>query len=111
MKPERSGPLTALRAAFGWSQDDAAERCGVSRTTYNRWETAKRGLSKFRSLEAVARGYGISVSDLNDYIAGKKQLAELLQRRSARAKEDRPSDARPKSDETPIPPSAMIARR
>lgn len=52
--------LQSLRAARGWTQDEAAERCGVRKQTYNTWEAAKAETT-LSSLTAVATAFGVTI--------------------------------------------------
>lgn len=67
--------LKQARTAAGLTQEEAARMFGVDQSTYQRWESATRGIDKFagfvEGLFALAPRAGVSVS----YLATGKQGA------------------------------------
>jgi transcriptional regulator with XRE-family HTH domain len=55
--------LRNWRGTKGFSQEQVAERLGVSQTTYNRWESGKR-LVPYKYYTAIAKIMEVKLSDL-----------------------------------------------
>ena len=55
--------ITSLRKNFGYSQDDVANKLGVSRQTFSKVENGSAELS-YSQLKQVADFFGIQVTDL-----------------------------------------------
>lgn len=84
--------LLQIRAASGWTQDDLARECGVSRATINRWETQakypsvenQRKIGELANQMNIASVYGVVqvvnrspfpmiLTDANDYVLAASQ--------------------------------------
>lgn len=60
-----SNRLKSLRKARGWTQEEAAKRLGLIRSTYSNYESGKRE-PDFDTAKEIADFYGVSV----DYLLG-----------------------------------------
>lgn len=56
--------LVALRKAHGWTQEQAAEACGVGYKLFQLYELGIKDNPGLKTLEKVARGFGIGVHEL-----------------------------------------------
>ncbi len=59
----RQYTLKELRARKNWTQQEAAEKLGISTQTYNSWE-ADFGKVKIRAASNVARMYGVKLDQI-----------------------------------------------
>jgi len=55
--------LKVLRAAYGWSQTEAAEKCFTSQKLYWAWENGKNYPSK-RSKKIIADAFGMRIEEI-----------------------------------------------
>jgi len=58
--------LRALRKAHGWTQETAAEKCGVGYKLFQLYELGVKKNPGLLTLEKIARGFGLDVSELLD---------------------------------------------
>lgn len=58
--PGFGAEVERLRKARGWSQDDAAEACGMDRTTISAIERGEWDV-RLSHIEAILRGFGVSL--------------------------------------------------
>lgn len=58
--------LAALRRRFGYSQDELAEKIGVSRQTLSKYETGE-SLPDIERCRLLAEVFGVSMDDLVTY--------------------------------------------
>jgi transcriptional regulator with XRE-family HTH domain len=58
--------LRALRKARGWTQEAAAEKCGVGYKLFQLYELGVKRNPGLLTLEKIARGFGLDVSELLD---------------------------------------------
>ncbi|MBR2214940.1 MAG: helix-turn-helix transcriptional regulator [Selenomonadaceae bacterium] len=64
--------LRALREQKGWSQREVAQRIGITRAAYNKYEKYERGTSRpVRKLHELTVIFGVSA----DYLLGKDETA------------------------------------
>lgn len=56
--------LKALRLARGWTQEQAAEACGMGYKLYQLYELGIRNNPGLVNIEKIAHGYGLDVSEL-----------------------------------------------
>jgi transcriptional regulator with XRE-family HTH domain len=56
--------LRELRKARGWTQEKAAEKCGIGYKLYQLYELGVKRNPGLVNLEKIARGYGLDVSEL-----------------------------------------------
>ena len=56
--------IKSLRKARGWTQEQAAEACGVGYKLYQLYELGIKSNPGLLTLEKIARGYGLSVHQL-----------------------------------------------
>lgn len=56
--------LRELRAARGWTQEQAAEVCGISYKLYQLYELGIKTNPGLLTLEKIACGYGIKIHEL-----------------------------------------------
>lgn len=56
--------LKALRQQRGWTQEQAAEACGIGQKVYQHYELGIKANPGLMTLERIARGYGIGVHQL-----------------------------------------------
>lgn len=59
----RQYTLKELRARKNWTQQEAAEKLGISTQTYNSWE-ADFGKVKIRAASNIARMYGVKLDQI-----------------------------------------------
>lgn len=59
----RQYTLKELRARKNWTQQETAEKLGVSTQTYNSWE-ADFGKVKIRAASNVARVFGVTLDEI-----------------------------------------------
>lgn len=55
--------LKELRARKNWTQQEVAERLGISTQTYNSWES-DFGKVKIRAASSVANLYGVKIDQI-----------------------------------------------
>jgi DNA-binding XRE family transcriptional regulator len=55
--------LEMLRAAKGWSQEEAAENCGTTKKNYWLWENGMT-TPRFNSKQAIARAFGVEIKEI-----------------------------------------------
>jgi transcriptional regulator with XRE-family HTH domain len=58
--------LRALRKARGWTQEAAAEKCGVGYKLFQLYELGFKPNPGLLTLEKIARGFGLDISELLD---------------------------------------------
>jgi transcriptional regulator with XRE-family HTH domain len=58
--------LRTLRLERGWTQETAAEKCGVGYKLFQLYELGIKRNPGLLTLEKIARGFGLDVSDLLD---------------------------------------------
>jgi transcriptional regulator with XRE-family HTH domain len=56
--------IRQLRKARGWTQERAAEKCGVGYKLYQLYELGIKQNPGLVTLEKIARGYGLQVHEL-----------------------------------------------
>lgn len=56
--------LAALRKERGWTQEAAAEACGIGYKLFQLYELGIKDNPGLKTLEKVARGFGIGVHEL-----------------------------------------------
>lgn len=66
-----------LREKRGWTQDDAAERLGIARSTIAGYEGEKSRVPRPETLDKIAQDFGVSV----DYLLGRDESNEQQTRR------------------------------
>lgn len=66
--------LVALRKIYGYSQDELADKIGVSRQTLSKYETGE-SLPDIEKTMAIADEFGVTIDDLVNY--DKKQSGNL----------------------------------
>ena len=72
--------VRALRKLIGKTQLDAALRGGFARSDLAKIETGRNKISSMRAREGLAKGFGLSLADLNDYLAGRMGVDEAASR-------------------------------
>lgn len=55
--------IAELRRRKNWTQQDLADRLGVTRVTVARWETGQRAPDRF-TLRALAQTFGVKATDI-----------------------------------------------
>lgn len=76
--------LCAARKKSGLSQEEVAERLGVSRQTISKWETDET-LPDIRQSKKLAVLYRLSLDELIDFDLGVKEIEEVIARTSEEA--------------------------
>lgn len=71
--------LFHARKKKGLSQEDVAEKLGVSRQTISKWETDET-LLDIRQSKRLASLYGMSLDELIEYDIDEKELQEMIER-------------------------------
>ena len=61
--------IKRLRKERGWSQEQLCERAEIDRVTLSYIENHKRN-PEYRTVEKIAHGFGITVSELTGYKEG-----------------------------------------
>jgi transcriptional regulator with XRE-family HTH domain len=56
--------LRALRKVRGWTQEAAAEKCGVGYKLFQLYELGIKRNPGLLTLEKIARGFGLDISEL-----------------------------------------------
>ena len=56
--------LRTLRKANGWTQEQAAERCGVGYKLYQLYELGIKRNPGLLTLEKIGKGFGLDISEL-----------------------------------------------
>lgn len=75
--------VRALRTKLGWSQEELALRAAVHRVNIVRVETGSNKLSSYAMRAALARGFGLTLEDVNAFLAGRLSIKQALSRRAA----------------------------
>ena len=73
--------LFQARKKCGLSQEEVAERLGVSRQTISKWETDET-LPDIRQSKRLAVLYHLSLDELIDFDVDVKEIEEVIQRTS-----------------------------
>ncbi len=73
--------LFSARKKSGMSQEEVAERLGVSRQTISKWETNET-LPDIRQSKRLAVLYHLSLDELIDFDVDVKEIEEVIQRTS-----------------------------
>ena len=72
-----SNNITFLRKQFGYSQDDIANKLGVSRQTYSKFENGSAELNTMQ-VQQIANIYGVKVSELFNEIQDTEKFKQML---------------------------------
>lgn len=56
--------IRALRVARGWTQEQAAERCGIGQKLFQLYELGIKNNPGLLTLEKIARGFGVQPHEL-----------------------------------------------
>jgi transcriptional regulator with XRE-family HTH domain len=79
--------LLALRKARGWTQEAAAEKCGIGYKLFQLYELGIKRNPGLLMLDKIARGFDLDVSDLLDpNLPRVKKPARKARKTSARQK-------------------------
>ncbi len=70
--------LFKARKKSGYTQEDAAERLGVSRQTISKWELDET-LPDIRQSKKLANLYHLTLDELLDFDADLKEIEEIIQ--------------------------------
>lgn len=104
---ETAARVRSLREALNLTQDELGRRAGHGangRVYLSKIETGKNQLNTVASREQLARGFGLSRSDLDAYLAGTLSLAQTLGRVHKHPMDEEEPVERPYR-ETPPPPA------
>ncbi len=55
--------MEVLRTIWGWSQSEAAEKCGTNQKTYWLWETGS-SYPRLNSQKAIANAYNVGQNEI-----------------------------------------------
>lgn len=67
----RGERIKSLRERLHLSQDDFAQRAGLPNRTYvSKFESGTNKATSYEALSALARGFGLSLQEITDYLAG-----------------------------------------
>ena len=69
--------ITFLRKQFGYSQDEIANKLGVSRQTYSKFENGSAELNTMQ-VQQIANIYGVKVSELFNEIQDTEKFKQML---------------------------------
>ena len=72
-----SNNITFLRKQFGYSQDEIANKLGVSRQTYSKFESGSAELNTMQ-VQQIANIYGVKVSELFNEIQDTEKFKQML---------------------------------
>ena len=72
-----SNNITFLRKQFGYSQDEIANKLGVSRQTYSKFENGSAELNTMQ-VQQIANIYGVKVSELFNEIQDTEKFKQML---------------------------------
>lgn len=78
--------LFHARKKCGLSQEDVAEKLGVSRQTVSKWETDET-VPDIRQAKKLSVLYHISLDDLIDFDIDMKEIQEIIERTSEKTEE------------------------
>lgn len=67
--------LRALRLTRGWTQETAAEKCGVGYKLFQLYELGVKKNPGLLTLEKIARGFDLDVSELLDPKLSKAKVS------------------------------------
>jgi transcriptional regulator with XRE-family HTH domain len=56
--------LRALRKQRGWTQDYAAEKCGIGQKLFQLYESGIKDNPGLKTLEKIAGGFGVEIDEL-----------------------------------------------
>jgi transcriptional regulator with XRE-family HTH domain len=56
--------IRALRKALGWSQYQAAEKCGIGQKLYQLYELGIKDNPGLKTLQKISQGFGLEISEL-----------------------------------------------
>lgn len=56
--------LRALRVRRGWTQEEAAEKCGIGQKLFQLYELGIKDNPGLKTLEKIARGFAIGLPEL-----------------------------------------------
>ena len=73
--------LFQARKKKGLSQEETAEKLGVSRQTISKWETDET-LPDIRQAKRLAVLYGVTLDELIDYDLDVQEIQEIIDRTS-----------------------------
>ena len=79
--------LRTLRKARGWTQEIAAEKCGIGYKLFQLYELGIKQNPGLLTLEKIGRGFGLDISEL---------LAPSVSKKPLRAKKPRLASVKPK---------------
>lgn len=103
---EVAARVRALREALELTQEELGKRCGHEengRVYLSKIETGKNKLGSVQARADLAKGFGISRDDLDDYLAGALPLQEMTRR--AQRGVTHPELVDPPRRDTPPPPA------
>ena len=72
-----SNNIAFLRKQFGYSQDEIANKLGVSRQTYSKFESGSAELNTMQ-VQQIANIYGVKVSELFNEIQDTEKFKQML---------------------------------
>ena len=78
--------LFQARKKCGLSQEEVAEKLGVSRQTISKWETDET-LPDIRQAKQMARLYNLSLDELIEFDVDLQEIQEVIERTSAELEE------------------------
>lgn len=76
-KALRQARMKALRARFGWTQEELAERAGIARTLVNKLERGGNNAGGSRTMIGLTIAFGVSGLVMEGYLDGAIHLDEF----------------------------------
>ena len=80
--------LRQARQSKGWTLQEAANRCGLSRNGYTAIENGERNRITAEVLNKIANGFGVSITTLANAPASQDDLIAMMDRYLAKEERD-----------------------
>lgn len=76
--------VSAIHKGLGLTQEEMAERCGIDRTAYNKIVNGKDALTGIEAIRALARGWGVSMESVLEYLVETLDIGDITKLREAK---------------------------
>ena len=83
--PERLARFKAFRIAVGLTQEELADRAGLSRVKVCKVEKGRDKASTVATRDALSAGLGCSAAELEDVLSGRVEVVAMVRRMKRRA--------------------------
>ena len=98
MTIEIADRLVKLRKKYGYSQEELADKLGLSRQAVSKWERAEASPDT-DNLICLAKLYGVSLDEL---LATEEDIDTIIEEQIKNNKEEAPAQEQPKEERTDI---------